>query len=153
MTSNVGARLITERQGSLGFAREESAAGDFEKIKSTVMGELKNLFKPEFLNRVDDIIVFHKLTKEDTVKIAGKLLGTLSGKLTELGVEVEFTPEAVELIAEKGYDPGYGARPLRRAVQRELEDVISERLLEGTMAAGKKYRCGVSEGGFRLEEC
>lgn len=153
MTSNVGARLITERQGSLGFAREESAAGDFEKIKSTVMGELKNLFKPEFLNRVDDIIVFHKLTKEDTVKIAGKLLDTLSGKLTELGVEVEFTPEAVELIAEKGYDPGYGARPLRRAVQRELEDVISERLLEGTMAAGKKYRCGVSEGGFRLEEC
>ena len=153
MTSNVGARLITERQGSLGFAREESAAGDFEKIKSTVMGELKNLFKPEFLNRVDDIIVFHKLTKEDTVKIAGKLLGTLSGKLTELGVEVEFTPEAVELIAEKGYDPGYGARPLRRAVQRELEDVISERLLEGTMAAGKKYRCGASEGGFRLEEC
>ncbi len=153
MTSNVGARLITERQGSLGFAREESAAGDFEKIKSTVMGELKNLFKPEFLNRVDDIIVFHKLTKEDTVKIAGKLLDTLSGKLTELGVEVEFTPEAVELIAEKGYDPGYGARPLRRAVQRELEDVISERLLEGTMAAGKKYRCGASEGGFRLEEC
>ncbi|NBJ89357.1 ATP-dependent Clp protease ATP-binding subunit [Acutalibacter sp. 1XD8-36] len=153
MTSNVGARLITERQGSLGFAREESAAGDFEKIKSTVMGELKNLFKPEFLNRVDDIIVFHKLTKEDTVKIAGKLLGTLSGKLTELGVEVEFTPEAVELIAEKGYDPGYGARPLRRAVQRELEDVISERLLEGTMAAGKKYRCGASEGRFRLEEC
>ena len=153
MTSNVGARLITERQGSLGFAREESAAGDFEKIKSTVMGELKNLFKPEFLNRVDDIIVFHKLTKEDTVKIAGKLLGTLSGKLTELGVEVEFTPEAVELIAEKGYDPGYGARPLRRAVQRELEDVISERLLEGTMAAVKKYRCGASEGGFRLEEC
>ncbi|WP_300683906.1 ATP-dependent Clp protease ATP-binding subunit [Acutalibacter sp. 1XD8-36] len=153
MTSNVGARLITERQGSLGFAREESAAGDFEKIKSTVMGELKNLFKPEFLNRVDDIIVFHKLTKEDTVKIAGKLLDTLSSKLTELGVEVEFTPEAVELIAEKGYDPGYGARPLRRAVQRELEDVISERLLEGTMAAGKKYRCGVSEGRFRLEEC
>ena len=152
MTSNVGARLITERQGSLGFAREESAAGDFEKIKSTVMGELKNLFKPEFLNRVDDIIVFHKLTKEDTVTIAGKLLDTLSGKLTELGVEVEFTPEAVELIAEKGYDPGYGARPLRRVVQRELEDVISERLLEGTMAAGKKYRCGASEGGFKLEE-
>ena len=152
MTSNVGARLITERQGSLGFAREESAAGDFEKIRSTVMGELKNLFKPEFLNRVDDIIVFHKLTREDTVKIAGKLLETLSGKLTELGVEVEFTPGAVELIAEKGYDPGYGARPLRRAVQRELEDVISERLLEGAMAAGKKYRCVASEGGFKLEE-
>ncbi len=152
MTSNVGARLITERQGSLGFAREESAAGDFEKIRSTVMGELKNLFKPEFLNRVDDIIVFHKLTREDTVKIAGKLLETLSGKLTELGVEVEFTPGAVELIAEKGYDPGYGARPLRRAVQRELEDVISERLLEGVMAAGKKYRCVASEGGFKLEE-
>ncbi len=152
MTSNVGARLITERQSSLGFTQGDSAAGDFEKIKETVMGELKNLFKPEFLNRVDDIIVFHKLTKEDTAKIAGKMLGTLTGKLAELGVEIEFTPEAVELIAEKGYDPAYGARPLRRVIQSELEDVISERMLEGSIAAGKRYRCEAAGGGFKIGE-
>ena len=152
MTSNVGARLITEKQSSLGFAGAESAAGDFEKIKETVLGELKNLFKPEFLNRVDDIIVFHKLTKEDTAKIAGRMLLTLSGKLTEMGVTVEFTPAAVELIAGKGYDPAYGARPLRRAIQSELEDVISERMLEGSISAGKRYRCDAADGEFRIEE-
>ncbi len=152
MTSNVGARLITEKQSSLGFAGAESAAGDFEKIKETVLGELKNLFKPEFLNRVDDIIVFHKLTKEDTAKIAGRMLLTLSSKLTEMGVTVEFTPAAVELIAGKGYDPAYGARPLRRAIQSELEDVISERMLEGSISAGKRYRCDAADGEFRIEE-
>ncbi len=153
MTSNVGARLITEKQSSLGFGGTQSAAGDFEKIKETVMGELRNLFKPEFLNRVDDIIVFHKLTKEDTSEIAGKLLSILSGKLSDLGVEVEFTPAAVELVAEKGYDPAYGARPLRRVIQSSLEDVISERMLEGSISAGKKYRCDVDGGEFRIEEC
>ena len=153
MTSNVGARLITEKQSSLGFGGTQSAAGDFEKIKETVMGELRNLFKPEFLNSVDDIIVFHKLTKEDTSEIAGKLLSILSGKLSDLGVEVEFTPAAVELVAEKGYDPAYGARPLRRVIQSSLEDVISERMLEGSISAGKKYRCDVDGGEFRIEEC
>ncbi len=153
MTSNVGARLITEKQSSLGFGGTQSAAGDFEKIKETVMGELRNLFKPEFLNRVDDIIVFHKLTKEDTSEIAGKLLSILSGKLSDLGVEVEFTQAAVELVAEKGYDPAYGARPLRRVIQSSLEDVISERMLEGSISAGKKYRCDVDGGEFRIEEC
>ena len=153
MTSNIGARLITEKQSSLGFGGTQSAAGDFEKIKETVMGELRNLFKPEFLNRVDDIIVFHKLTKEDTSEIAGKLLSILSGKLSDLGVEVEFTPAAVELVAEKGYDPAYGARPLRRVIQSSLEDVISERMLEGSISAGKKYRCDVDGGEFRIEEC
>ncbi len=153
MTSNVGARLITEKQSSLGFGGTQSAAGDFEKIKETVMGELRNLFKPEFLNLVDDIIVFHKLTKEDTSEIAGKLLSILSGKLSDLGVEVEFTPAAVELVAEKGYDPAYGARPLRRVIQSSLEDVISERMLEGSISAGKKYRCDVDGGEFRIEEC
>lgn len=153
MTSNVGARLITEKQSSLGFTGAGSEAGDFEKIKETVTGELKNLFKPEFLNRVDDIIVFHKLTEEDTGRIAGKMLEGLKAKLTELGVEVEFTPAAVELVAKKGYDPAYGARPLRRVIQSELEDLISERMLEGGMAAGKRYRCGAQDGKFEFSEC
>lgn len=80
------------------------------------------------------------------------MLLTLSGKLTEMGVTVEFTPAAVELIAGKGYDPAYGARPLRRAIQSELEDVISERMLEGSISAGKRYRCDAADGEFRIEE-
>ncbi|NBI16355.1 ATP-dependent Clp protease ATP-binding subunit [Neglecta sp. X4] len=152
MTSNVGARLITEKQNTLGFAGSSGESKDFEKIKELVMGELKNLFKPEFLNRVDDIIVFHKLTREDTAKIAGKMLETLKGKLAEMGIEMEFAPEAVEALAEKGYDPLYGARPLRRVIQSKIEDTVSEQMLEGRVAAGKRYACRLADGEFSIEE-
>ncbi len=152
MTSNVGARLITEKQNTLGFAGSGGESKDFEKIKELVMGELKNLFKPEFLNRVDDIIVFHKLTREDTAKIAGKMLETLKGKLAEMGIEMEFAPEAVEALAEKGYDPLYGARPLRRVIQSKIEDTVSEQMLEGRVAAGKRYACRLADGEFSIEE-
>ena len=152
MTSNVGARLITEKQNTLGFAGSGGESKDFEKIKELVMGELKNLFKPEFLNRVDDIIVFHKLTREDTARIAGKMLETLKGKLAEMGIEMEFAPEAVEALAEKGYDPLYGARPLRRVIQSKIEDTVSEQMLEGRVAAGKRYACRLADGEFSIEE-
>ncbi len=141
MTSNVGARLITEKQSSLGFSQESSRERDFEKIKELVMGELKNLFKPEFLNRVDDIIVFQKLTREDTGKIAEKMLEDLKAKLSGMGVEVNFTPTAVEAVAAQGFDEAYGARPLRRVIQSKIEDLASEELLEGKLVAGKAYRC------------
>ena len=119
MTSNAGARLITEKQTALGFGRgEDGGVRDFEKTKELVMGELKNLFKPEFLNRVDDIIVFHKLTQEDTAQIAGRMLEALRGKLRDMGVEMRFTPEAVAEVARQGFDPVYGARPLRREIGR-----------------------------------
>ncbi len=153
MTSNVGARLITEKQKSLGFSGTDGgAAGDFEKTKELVMGELKNLFKPEFLNRVDDIIVFHKLTKEDTAQIAGKMLETLQGKLQEMGVRVTFTPAAVDAVAEQGFDPIYGARPLRRVIQSRIEDLASEKLLEGEMASGKDYACDYIDGAYTFRE-
>jgi len=152
MTSNVGARLITEKQNTLGFAQSSGESKDFEKIKELVMGELKNLFKPEFLNRVDDIIVFHKLTKEDTAQIAEKMLETLKAKLTEMDISLEFTPEAVAALAEKGYDPLYGARPLRRVIQSEIEDTVSERMLEGTVTAGKRYSCEYADGKFAIVE-
>ena len=155
MTSNVGARLITEKQQSLGFnqASSEEAAqeADFEKTKDLVMGELKALFRPEFLNRVDDIIVFHKLTKEDTQKIARKMLATLEKKLHDMDIQMEFTDAAVEAVADKGYDPTYGARPLRRVIQNQVEDPISEKMLEGTITANKAYRCGYTEGKFTFE--
>ena len=155
MTSNVGARLITEKQQSLGFnqASSEEAAqeADFEKTKDLVMGELKALFRPEFLNRVDDIIVFHKLTKEDTQKIARKMLATLEKKLRDMDIQMEFTDAAVEAVADKGYDPTYGARPLRRVIQNQVEDPISEKMLEGAITANKAYRCDYTEGKFTFE--
>ncbi len=153
MTSNVGARLITDKQTSLGFTgAEETEAADFEKTKELVTGELKNLFKPEFLNRVDDIIVFHKLTREDTEKIAGKMLSSLQNKLMEMQIEMSFADEAVSAVAEKGYDPIYGARPLRRTIQTDIEDPISEKMLEGTIVSGKKYRCSWKDGMFLFGE-
>ena len=116
------------------------------------MGELKNLFRPDFLNRVDDIIVFHKLTREDTTQIAEKMLGTLQEKLREMEIDMEFAPEAVDAVAQKGYDPVYGARPLRRVIQSDIEDAVSERMLEGTVTAGKRYRCSFAEGKFTFTE-
>lgn len=153
MTSNVGARLITEKQKNLGFSHEiETEGSDFEKTKELVMNELKNLFKPEFLNRVDDIIVFHKLTKENTLAIAGKMLAGLQGKLRDMEIEMEFTPEAVSAVADKGYDPIYGARPLRRVIQNEIEDSVSEKMLEGAISAGKRYKCAFENGKFTFSE-
>ncbi len=156
MTSNVGARLITDKQKSLGFSQEESesasAEADFEKTKELVMGELKALFRPEFLNRVDDIIVFHKLTKEDTSKIAGKMLNTLTKKLADMDITMSFTPAAVDAVAEKGYDPNYGARPLRRVIQSQVEDPISEKMLEGAVTANKTYQCDCVDGKFTFDE-
>ena len=155
MTSNVGARLITEKQKSLGFSQEESQSAseeaDFEKTKELVTSELKALFRPEFLNRVDDIIVFHKLTKEDTQKIAQKMLSTLQRKLEEMDITMSFTDAAVAAVAEKGYDPSYGARPLRRVIQNQVEDPISEKMLEGAVTANKAYSCDYRDDKFVFE--
>ena len=97
---------------------------------------------------LDDIIVFHKLTKEDTQKIARKMLATLEKKLHDMDIQMEFTDAAVEAVADKGYDPTYGARPLRRVIQNQVEDPISEKMLEGAITANKAYRCGYTEGKF-----
>ncbi len=153
MTSNVGARLITEKQKSLGFTEAaETETADFEKTKDLVMNELKSLFRPEFLNRVDDIIVFHKLTKENTSQIAEKMLSGLQAKLRDMDIAMEFTPEAIAAVAEKGYDPLYGARPLRRVIQSEIEDAVSEKMLEGSIVAGKRYQCAYENGTFAFTE-
>jgi ATP-dependent Clp protease ATP-binding subunit ClpC len=149
MTSNVGARLITEKQASLGFfGGEEKAQQDDEKIREAVLAELKKVFKPEFLNRVDDTIVFHKLTEEDICRIAENLLAALKQRLKELDIEAEFTPEAVKAVAKAGYDEIYGARPLKRAIQTKIEDPISEKLLDGTVQSGNKLTCDYADGKF-----
>ncbi len=152
MTSNVGARLITNHQGnSLGFANENNKESDFEQIKEKVMGELKNMFRPEFLNRVDDIIVFTKLSEKDIESIARKMLDNLKNRLKSIDIEISFTDEAVKEIAKQGYDEDYGARPLRRAIRSKIEDVLSEKILEGKVDKQKVITCDYKDNSFVFE--
>lgn len=152
MTSNVGARMITEKQKALGFASDENEKEqDSKDIKELVMGELRNVFRPEFLNRVDDIIVFNKLTQDEIKQIASKMLDTLAKRLEKLDIKISFTDEAVTAIADKGFDENYGARPLRRAIQSEIEDALSEKMLEGSVKENSKVVCSYSDGIFTFE--
>lgn len=150
MTSNVGARLITEKQSSLGFNSENENAEESEKkdIKELVTGELRKVFRPEFLNRVDDIIVFNKLNKDEIKQIAVKMLKTLENRLDKMNIKISFTDNAVSEIADKGFDENYGARPLRRAIQNEIEDPLSEQMLEGKVKDGAVVTCDFSDGQF-----
>ncbi len=150
MTSNVGARLITEKQSSLGFNSENENAEENEKkdIKELVTGELRKVFRPEFLNRVDDIIVFNKLNKDEIKQIAVKMLKTLENRLDKMNIKISFTDNAVSEIADKGFDENYGARPLRRAIQNEIEDPLSEQMLEGKVKDGAVVTCDFSDGQF-----
>ncbi len=153
MTSNVGAKMIAHSgAGTLGFAPQSSETTDEKKIREAVMGELKNVFRPEFLNRVDDIIVFHQLGKNDINEIAKRMLSTLSKRVRELDIGLEFSPEAVEAIGKAGFDPVYGARPLRRAIQQQIEDKLSEDMLEGKLSSGKSYICRFADDKFTFEE-
>lgn len=145
MTSNVGARLIVEKQQSLGFTQTTSENAN---IKETVMAELKKVFRPEFLNRVDDVIVFSKLTQVEIKSIAEKMLDNLSVRLKPLGVNISFTDAVVEKIAEEGFDESYGARPLRRAIVSNIEDKLSEKLLDGTFAENSKVVCDYADGEY-----
>ncbi len=131
MTSNVGARLITEKvKPSLGFGTvDKSADKDYEFVKSQVLGELKNVFRPELINRIDEIIVFHKLTHEDIEKITTIMLDSLKTRMENLGYKISFTKALVSHLAETGYDDAYGARPLRRAIQSEVEDFLADNIL------------------------
>lgn len=153
MTSNVGARLITDKQTAFGFAdsAEEGERND-AKIKEAVMGELRNTFRPEFLNRVDDIIVFHRLTKPQIKEIAARLLGNLQKRIETMDIHVSFSDEAIEKIADAGFDEVYGARPLKRAIQSQIEDTLSEAMLRGEVKAQHSYTCRVEDDGFTFTE-
>lgn len=147
MTSNIGARMISERK-SLGFVSAEAAVKDDREIKNDVMSELKQHFKPEFLNRIDDIIVFHKLTNEDIKTIAGNMLNSLTKRVLNLNLEIRFTDTCIDHIAEVGYDPIYGARPLRRAITSNIEDKLSEKFLEGGFKSGDTVEVNFKDGDF-----
>jgi ATP-dependent Clp protease ATP-binding subunit ClpC len=139
MTSNLGARQITGSK-QLGFSRADEANQQFQQIKSTVTDELKRAFNPEFLNRVDDVIVFHPLTRGHMDQIVTILLGQLAQRLLAQDLKLDVTPEAIAFLVEKGFDPALGARPLKRALQRYLEDPLSEAILRGTLKASPVIR-------------
>ena len=149
MTSNVGAKLITNAgNAALGFKGEEgNGTMSQSDIKDAVMGELKKCFRPEFLNRVDDIIVFEQLNKDDIKEIARRMLKTLKNRVHDMGIELSFDDSAIEKIADEGFDPVYGARPLRRAIQSEIEDKLSEEMLDGRITSGNKYVCKHTDDG------
>lgn len=135
MTSNVGARLISKGK-SLGFLLQEDAAKDYSSMKDTVMEEVKKAFNPEFLNRLDDIIVFHPLTRDESRKILDLMLERVSKKILSQGLTVNLTDEAKNFLVEKGFDPHYGARPLQRSIQRLLEDPLAEDILSKKVSSG-----------------
>lgn len=151
MTSNLGARLISGGGSkTLGFSAldEGDEEKDYQKIKDDVMGELKQAFRPEFLNRIDEIIVFHQLSQDNIKEIAKRMLGTLKYRLSENGVAAEFTDAAIEKIADEGFDITYGARPLRRAIQSQIEDLVAEKMLEGDVKDGTSITVDCEDGKF-----
>jgi len=149
MTSNVGARNITDKQKTLGFSSSDSkddGIKNVEEIRSLVMKDLKNTFRPEFLNRIDETIVFHQLSREDIKKIASHMIDTVSKRLEGLGISLLVTDAALDKLSEDGFDPIYGARPLRRTIQSTIEDSVAEKLLEGSLKIGDKAEATVDEG-------
>ncbi|MCX6429899.1 MAG: ATP-dependent Clp protease ATP-binding subunit [Actinobacteria bacterium] len=136
MTTNLGTRDISKGAG-LGFANSEDELSNYERMKAKVGDELKTHFRPEFLNRIDDIIVFHQLTKPEIIQIVDLMITNLDDRLKAKDMGIELTAAAKELLAARGYDPTMGARPLRRTIQREIEDALSEKILFGELKAGE----------------
>ncbi|MEI8081142.1 MAG: AAA family ATPase, partial [Actinomycetes bacterium] len=136
MTTNLGTREISKGAG-LGFGNASDVQGSYERMKNKVNEELKNHFRPEFLNRIDDIIVFHQLTQDEIVEIVDLMLARLDERLRDKDMGLELTAAAKKAIATRGYDPVLGARPLRRAIQRDIEDALSERILFGDLKPGE----------------
>ena len=144
MTTNLGTRDISKSL-SLGFANVADAQGSYERMKAKVSDELKTHFRPEFLNRIDDIVVFHQLTEKEIVQIVDLMVAQLDERLRAKDMGIELTSAAKALLANRGYDPVLGARPLRRTIQRELEDVLSEKMLFGDLKAGEIILVDVSD--------
>ena len=141
MTSNLGAKLIAGEGKSIGFGSENSSQEADSRIEKAVMNELKKAFRPEFINRIDEIIVFKQLKKDEIKKIAQKLLEQLSGRVLQQGISLSFSDEITLMLCEAGFDSVYGARPLKREIRKKIEDPLSERILDGSIEKGKAYEC------------
>ncbi|EDZ93049.1 ATPase AAA-2 domain protein [Limnospira maxima CS-328] len=148
MTSNIGSKVIEKGGGGLGFEFEENQAdAQYNRIRNLVNEELKQYFRPEFLNRLDEIIVFRQLNKDEVKEIAVIMLNEVFGRLTEKGIRLEITDRFKERLVEEGYNPSYGARPLRRAIMRLLEDSLAEEILSGRVKEGDTAIVDVNEDG------
>lgn len=144
MTSNVGARDLT-KSTSFGFSGQEDSRGEYERMKAKVEEAAKKLFNPEFINRLDEIIVFHALGREEVLRIIDVAMADVEKKLKERNITITLTRQAKEFLADKGFDPTYGARPLRRAIQKYLEDPIAELLLKGTFTDGSHIKVRIQK--------
>ncbi|WP_040281354.1 AAA family ATPase, partial [Tessaracoccus massiliensis] len=149
MTTNLGSRDIS-KSVNLGFSRAGDTESSYEKMKAKVSEELKQHFRPEFLNRVDEIVVFHQLTQADIERIVDLMVAQIEGRLQDKDMGIELTPAAKTLIAKRGFDPVLGARPLRRALQRDIEDILAEKILFGDLSAGQIVQVDVAEEGEEL---
>ncbi len=149
MTTNLGSRDIS-KSVNLGFSRAGDEESSYEKMKAKVSDELKQHFRPEFLNRVDEIVVFHQLTQADIERIVDLMVAQIEMRLKDKDMGIELTPAAKTLIAKRGFDPVLGARPLRRAIQRDMEDILAEKILFGELQAGQIVQVDVSEEGAEL---
>src|SRR6201998_3786053 len=136
MTTNLGTRDISKGV-SVGFARQGESRGSYDRMKAKVGEELKGHFRPEFLNRVDDIIVFHQLEREEIFQIVDLMVAKVDDRLKDRDMGIEVRGPAKELLSNRGYDPVLGARPLRRTIQREIEDTLSEKILFGELRPGQ----------------
>ena len=152
MTSNLGTRDIAKGL-NLGFSKAYDKFGDYERMKTKVVEELKQHFRPEFLNRIDDTIVFHQLSEDEIVQIVDLMLNRVDAQLRNKDMGLELTPAAKALLAKKGYDPVMGARPLRRTIQREIEDILSEKILFGDLKAGQIVVVDVTGEGAEAAFC
>lgn len=150
MTSNIGVRDLKDFGAGIGFANRAKQEGMDDIMKSTIQSALKKAFSPEFLNRLDDVVVFNSLSKEHIFKIIDISLGKLFKRITELGYKIELTEKAKDFLAEKGYDQQYGARPLNRAIQKYLEDAIAEEILKGDLSEGDVITADYSGEGTEL---
>ncbi len=149
MTSNLGAKIIAGENKTIGFGSDTDHEKQQQKIHTAVMSELKKTFRPEFLNRIDEVIVFNQLKKDEIKEIARRMLQKSAEKLQAMGITMEFDEKVVEMISDEGFDVIYGARPLRRAIQTKIEDKLSEQMLDGKITTGNEYRCEIS--GYEVE--
>jgi len=149
MTTNLGTRDISKAV-NLGFSQNSDEAGSYEKMKAKVSDELKQHFRPEFLNRVDEIVVFHQLTSDDIEHIVDLMVSEIENRLRDRDMGIELTAAAKSLIAKRGFDPVLGARPLRRAIQRDIEDILAEKILFGDVHSGEIVVVDVAPEGSEL---
>jgi ATP-dependent Clp protease ATP-binding subunit ClpC len=148
MTSNIGAQHMAGGSviGFQGEVKADETERQYEGMKNRIMEEMKHLFRPEFLNRVDEVVVFHQLTKAEILQIVDLMISRVRAQVVSQGMELEVSQEAKEMLGSEGFDPQYGARPLRRAIQRMIEDPLSEELLLGRFTEGDTIRAELEDG-------